>query len=530
MDLKLEKIKKRLLIKYPFFGSVIANLNCVQNEECTTMGTDGVNVYYNLEFLEKLTEDEQTFLFAHEVCHVAFEHINRSEGKDKKVWNIAADAVINAFLQKDGLPIVKGAVNIPDAINYNVEELYEKLLKEKKKGLLEIPIKNKNDFNQDEAKQNNSNENSENKDGNTKIEDNEKSEEKTKSNELSTNSGDKESDINSDKDTDKTEIGNTEKNNQTSQFENDIKEKQKQNDDIEKQSKDFEYDNHSMWEDAIRKRKQLEEKIEENNREKIEGRIEESNSVIQENKQIDESKFGREAERKNLEDAIKNISKIQEIDAFVQNSTKRKESLDELKKAIARKAIGAEKATISINRRINNIGSSKQKIDWRNLLREAINLNIDWSYKNATIENGVLTPHIEELPQPETEILLDTSGSVSEKLLRNFLKECKHILKTSKLKVGCFDTKFYGFQEIHTNEDIENMKFIGHGLTNFHTAVNAFSRGIENKIIFTDGRGVIPEKFMNIIWVIFGDIKISQNGGKVIYISNEQLKKLYTNS
>ena len=517
MDVEVEKIKRRLLVKYPFFGSVVANLNYVQNKACTTMGTDGENVFYNLEFLEKLSEDEQTFLFAHEVCHVAFEHIARSEGKDKRIWNIAADAVINAFLQKDGLPIVNGAVNMPEAVNYNVEDLYEKLIKEKRNNLLEIPIKNKNDFSPDTVRQNNNKQNGENEDGNTKISDDEESEEKIKSEELSSNYGEKKSDTNSKEITDKTDMGSIEKSNQLSQMENDIKNEVNENCSKQQENENVGHDNHSMWEDVIQRKKQEIENQE--NEEKGEDKIEEINAVIQENKLIDENKWGREEERNNLENSIKNISKVQEIDAFVQNSNKRKENLEEIRKALARKAIGAEKATISASRRINKIGESKSKIDWRNLLREATNLDIDWSYKNASIENGVVTPHIEDLPEPVTEILLDTSGSVSEELLRNFLRESKHILKNSRVKVGCFDTKFYGFQEIRTKEDIENMKFVGHGLTNFYTAINAFSRGTENKIIFTDGKAIIPEKFMNIIWIVFGDTKIKPNGGRVIYIN-----------
>ena len=516
MNLEIDKIKRKLLVKYPFFGSIVANLNYIENKECTTMGTDGENIYYNSEFLENLTEDEQIFLFAHEVCHVAFNHIYRSEGKDKKIWNIAADAVINAFLQKDGLQIVKGAVNMPEAINYNVEELYEKLLNEKKVSLLEIPSNNKNNFSQDAVKQNNSNQNSENEDSNTKKIDDEESEENIKSEELNSNYGEKESDTNADKITDKTEIGSRCKIEQLSEMKNDIENKSNENNGKLQEDENADHDNHSMWEDAVQRRKQELENQE--NEEKGEDEIEESNAIFQENKKIDENKWGKDGERENLDEAIKNISKIQEIDAFVQNSNKRKENLEEIRKMLARKAIGAKNTTISVSRRINKIGESKPKIDWRNLLRKATNLDIDWSYKNASIENGVVTPHIEELPQPVTEILLDTSGSVSEELLRNFLRECKHILKNSRVKVGCFDTKFYGFQEIRTKEDIENMKFVGHGLTNFYTAVNAFSRGAENRIIFTDGKAIIPEKFMNIIWVIFGDTKIKQNGGKVIYI------------
>jgi len=111
-------------------------------------------------------------------------------------------------------------------------------------------------------------------------------------------------------------------------------------------------------------------------------------------------------------------------------------------------------------------------------------------------------------------------------LLKNFLRECKNILKSSKVKVGCFDTKFYGFNEIRNEKDIDNMEFVGRGGTNFDTAVNAFSRRVENKIIFTDGKANMPKKSVNAIWVVFGRTKINPPGSKVIHITDEQLKKL----
>ena len=131
MSFDIESTKRKMLVKYPFFGSVVANVNYKENNNIQTAGTDGKVIHYNKEFLEKLSVEEQTFIFAHEVCHVAFNHILRSEGKNPAIWNIATDAVINAFLKRDGLKMVEGGVDMADAINYDAEQLYEKLLKEK---------------------------------------------------------------------------------------------------------------------------------------------------------------------------------------------------------------------------------------------------------------------------------------------------------------------------------------------------------------------------------------------------------------
>ena len=133
MSTDIDSIKRKLLIKYPTFGSVIANLEFQASNDIETAGTDGKVVLYSPKFLGALSEKQQIFIFAHEICHVAFEHIFRSEGKDKRLWNIATDSVINALLKQDGLPMVEGGVDIPEAIHYDAEEMYNKLLEEKKK-------------------------------------------------------------------------------------------------------------------------------------------------------------------------------------------------------------------------------------------------------------------------------------------------------------------------------------------------------------------------------------------------------------
>ena len=131
MKYDIAALKRKMLVKYPFFGSVVASVGYKENKDIPTAGTDGETIYYNPEYLESLSVEEQTFVFAHEVCHIAFNHILRSEGKDPELWNIATDGVINQFLKRDGLKMAKGGVDIAEAINYDAEQLYEKLLQEK---------------------------------------------------------------------------------------------------------------------------------------------------------------------------------------------------------------------------------------------------------------------------------------------------------------------------------------------------------------------------------------------------------------
>ena len=416
MNYDIESLKRKLLIKYPFFGSVLANVYYKEAKDLDTAATDGEAIYYNPDFLNSLSVDGQLFVLAHEVCHVAFNHILRSEGKDKELWNIATDGVINQLLQKDGLEIIEKAINIPAGLNLDAEALYEKLLQERKK------IEEKNGKSDNNSNNGNNSEN-----------------------------------------------------------------------------KDVGHDTHSMWDKAVKKH---------------------NNEASNEPSEVEEKQ--------------KELSDMGENKAFEKNKEEKKKMLDDLKKQLSEEASkeatkpfkGSGSYSNGALRSVNNIGRSGQIIDWRYILREAIKYDVDWSYNNATVEDGVVTAHLEELPRPETEVVLDTSGSVDEPLLRNFLRECKNILQHSNLKVGCFDTNFYGFSEIRTESDIDNMKFQGGGGTDFNTAVNAFSGRVENKIIFTDGISAAPQKELDAIWLVYGGYRLEPKGATVIYISDEQLRKL----
>ena len=127
----LQKLIDRLLVKYPAFASTIVNIGYYE-KPVSTLCTDGQNIYYNKDYLDKLSFNEQLFTFAHEICHIRSNHILRSKGKNHKLWNIATDAVINALLKEDGLTMPKNIVDMPDAINYSAEEYYEKLINEDK--------------------------------------------------------------------------------------------------------------------------------------------------------------------------------------------------------------------------------------------------------------------------------------------------------------------------------------------------------------------------------------------------------------
>lgn len=430
MNINIDSIKRNLIDRYPFFGSIIDSLDYVETKNCVsyngspTAGTNGNTVYYHPSFIENLTESQQTFVFAHEVCHVAFNHLNRGKDKDQEVWNYATDAVINAFLKKDGLEMVDGVVDIPWAIRYDAEEMYNKLLKKKQR---------KEQKNKNQNKQSNSN---------------------------CTDAG---------------------------------------------------HDTHSLWN---------EQNIDKSKDEIIK-------EVQKQFSEIGEKEVLKKKNNPELKKVLQKVKKALE-DLKKNNLSDEKESQIVIGVGAVGKNIGTDSLEQSVN--FEDVGTSYPLINWPLILKRPTEIvELDWSYQNACIEDGVVSPNLEEssyLLHYETEIVLDTSGSIDDELLRSFLRECKNILNFSKIKVGCFDTKFYGFTEIKGMKDIDEFTFVGRGGTNFEVAVNAFSQNADNKIIFTDGGiggAYMPRTPVDALWIVFGDIEINPLGGKVIYIDRKKL-------
>ena len=375
-------LKRKVLAMYPFFGSVAANVEYQEIEDTGIMKNDGSTIFYDPRYMSTLSDNDQLFLLAHELCHIAFEHKERGVGKDPTVWMSATDAVINQMLKRDGLEIISGGIDHPEAIDYSAEEYYELLLSEK----LDIEL--------------------------------------------------------------------------------------------------------------------------------IDGQLEGQETPSDSHSESKQEDTGDNSDEDESEESYKELPLEEDRDD---------EDEDDEYTLIEEKESDAGNAVNRDIRTVEEISASAPLIDWRVILPNTINYGVDWSYSNAILEDNIVRPVLEELPIPETEIILDTSWSVDEDLLRNFLRECKNILIFSKMKAGCFDTVFYGFHDIRNEKDIDDMVFEGGGGTDFNAAVNAFTLRVDNRIIFTDGQAPMPDKPMNAIWVVYGDEEITPDGGTVIRISPEQL-------
>ena len=594
--LDIQDIRKKVLIKYPLFGSFLANLPFIEDYTGISNGRltapkDDNAIYYNPDYINRLNEKQQIAFFAHEISHVVLKHSERGLDKDPELWERACDASINGNLKKDGLELAEGMIEREDALLYSEEELYEIIKREEKNSINKKENKtsdkkqkeyqdnlnnsenenlnqhnsgnenlnqhnsgnenpnqhnsgnenpNQHNFGNEDPNQNNSGNGNPNQNNSENGDPNQNNSRKVDSNQYNSGNGNPNQNNSGNGNPNQNNSGNGDPNQYNSGNGNPNQNNSGNGNPNQNNSGNGDPNQNNSRKVNSNQNNSGNGNPNQNNSRKVDsnqynsgnGNPNQNNSGNGDPNQNNFRKVDndqntlKEADKKHINVTNKNSEIIDANSFFEKARQDRIENLKKLRNNLVKQALKANPNNDYKNISANNIDEVTKLVDWRRLLEDNCRIDKDWTYQNATIEYGVLTPHMEDLPRPTVEILLDTSGSINTQLLRNFLKECLGILAYSKIKVGCFDDDFYGFQEVRNKTDIENFPLKGGGGTNFDIAVRAFSKDADNKIIFTDGLADMPNVSAKIIWVVFGKDKINPLGGKVIYINENQYEDL----
>jgi len=81
-----------------FYYAILSTIKRIETKEVLTMGVSVDTLYYNPDFIEKLSLAELVFIEIHEVCHLAMRHRQRQGSRIHKIWNIACDFYINKLI------------------------------------------------------------------------------------------------------------------------------------------------------------------------------------------------------------------------------------------------------------------------------------------------------------------------------------------------------------------------------------------------------------------------------------------------
>jgi predicted metal-dependent peptidase len=126
-----------LLLRHPFFGNMATRLRVEEADDwCPTAATDGRYLYFNTQFFNAMNNKEIEFVVAHEILHCVYDHFSRRESRDPKLYNIAADYIVNNLLMQDRIGTKPKIVDCFQDFKYkgwSSEAVYEDLLKNVKK-------------------------------------------------------------------------------------------------------------------------------------------------------------------------------------------------------------------------------------------------------------------------------------------------------------------------------------------------------------------------------------------------------------
>ncbi len=115
-----------------FFAALMMFARISPSKQIDTAATDGRDIIVNEKFLQSLNSSEQNALLLHEVLHLALLHVQRVGSRDKRIWNIAADIVVNdLIIRNTSFQLPSGGITDERYPDMSVEEIYEKLLSPK---------------------------------------------------------------------------------------------------------------------------------------------------------------------------------------------------------------------------------------------------------------------------------------------------------------------------------------------------------------------------------------------------------------
>ena len=148
----------QLLLKEPFYGHYLTGVpkevsTKVDTAAVALMKRELVKLMVNPAFWESLTEEKRYGLVKHEVLHLVFKHLLKMSGfRNKALYNVAADLVVNQYISRIQLPdgaitlerlwYLKPAFGIALEPNMDVGYYYHQL----SKILSQLPKKSFNDL------------------------------------------------------------------------------------------------------------------------------------------------------------------------------------------------------------------------------------------------------------------------------------------------------------------------------------------------------------------------------------------------
>ncbi len=127
---KVSELNLKLLKRAPFLATIALHAEVLIQEhpQISVAATDGRRIYLSPSGFTTRPVPEKLFIYAHEVLHCALSHPLRRGTREPRLWNIAADIVVNGMLILSGLTAPADIARDEGLEHLSTEEVYEQLL------------------------------------------------------------------------------------------------------------------------------------------------------------------------------------------------------------------------------------------------------------------------------------------------------------------------------------------------------------------------------------------------------------------
>jgi predicted metal-dependent peptidase len=150
IDHKISQAKSKLLVEYPFFGTLASKLELLQNDNIQAFKSNGKSLEFNDVFFKDITLAEMEFVLANAAMHASLAHESRKNDRSGWLWQLATDYAINDMLVENGLHRPELAHYSKKFCGLYAEEIYAQLREEFLRDELEYEADERDDVEQNE--------------------------------------------------------------------------------------------------------------------------------------------------------------------------------------------------------------------------------------------------------------------------------------------------------------------------------------------------------------------------------------------
>jgi len=119
--------KAKLLLDYPFFGTIASGMETVINDNIESFAVRDNTIEYREGYIEPLSNNERLFILCNGALHEALSHTLRRGNRSPWLWSMACDYAINALLIDNGFTPPPKITYDKRFGNLSAEEIYAEL-------------------------------------------------------------------------------------------------------------------------------------------------------------------------------------------------------------------------------------------------------------------------------------------------------------------------------------------------------------------------------------------------------------------